>query len=210
MARKVRDPIYPDEIICEAVTLVNVEGWSKTQAAAKIGVTANTLYARAKKLGLELGRGQSFGRISTLQLPDAETDLAYIAGLFDGEGHISLVPVVYGRMALRVGITNTDVGVIQWLKGFGGQARDKDNDGRDRTCYVWQITARRESVELLTALLPYLRIKRGKAVLALQLMRDIEAGLDLKAQANQRLELSRREAEAGPDLHSDLKAVTGG
>lgn len=108
------------------------------------------------------------------------TDLAYIAGLFDAEGSISVVSSYYktqnGRMPrfdLSVSIVNTNKQVLQWILslGFGGLLTEvqKPKIGHKRCyCYLVRDTA---SLNFLQALLPYLKIKEEQATLAIAFQR---------------------------------------
>ena len=104
-----------------------------------------------------------------------KTDLAYCAGLFDGEGciHISKQylkkqpPAYYN---LRVTITNTNQYVLEWFHfSFSGNLYlQKPKENRQRA-WRWQI-ADRQAEEFLRAILPYLIIKKAEAELALKFM----------------------------------------
>lgn len=96
-----------------------------------------------------------------MRLPQRDTDLAYLAGIIDGEGSIfRRVPLP--RRKWGVEVANTDVGLIEWLAGLGGRVRVEHRIG-GRTVYHWQVYARRDMVELLTAVRPYMRIKAARA-----------------------------------------------
>jgi hypothetical protein len=101
-----------------------------------------------------------------------ELETAYIAGLFDGEGHVSFqYPKAtngkrYGRIEAK--ITNTDKAVLDWVKskvGFG-TIHVTNRRPRHLTCFAWQV-ARRQAREFLGRIRPHLRIKaqRVSAVL---------------------------------------------
>lgn len=103
----------------------------------------------------------------TLTLPVSQTELAYLAGILDGEGSIS-----YAKTPRRwvVAIYNTSQELIEWLASFGGLTYTRRSPGAFSTTlpqYGWVLNRRVDVEVLLTALLPYLRIKRQKAVEAL-------------------------------------------
>jgi len=104
-----------------------------------------------------------------------QSDLAYLAGLFDAEGSISVIASTYktqkGKMPrfdLSVSIVNTDKKVLQWILslGFGGliteMQRPKENH---KQCYHYLVRDN-AALNFLKALLPYLRIKEEQARLA--------------------------------------------
>ncbi len=108
------------------------------------------------------------------------TDLAYLAGVVDADGYVT------GTRSTRKG--NTYFGAQVGITGssrephdlaaslFGGNV-SAHRPGRDRahyrTQYHWQVCGRR-AVPIITALLPYLRIKTSRAVLVLQLQEDVD------------------------------------
>lgn len=111
---------------------------------------------------------------SRLSLPTDPVTLAYIAGLFDGEG--SLPRNSAGNHVVQIGMT--DEPVIRWLASFGGSLKiDPAKRGSDgharRVLYRWRLLAQVEVAQFLTAILPYLRVKRERAqecLLALERM----------------------------------------
>ena len=100
------------------------------------------------------------------------TDLAYIAGIVDGEGYIGISADHRKRnpdrpcWRLRVTVTNTNEWLVQYLKfAVGGGIIRLKND-RPRPCYQWELTHSKAS-EFLQLILPYLRLKRPQAELAI-------------------------------------------
>ena len=104
-----------------------------------------------------------------------DKNLIYIAGLFDGEGHVS-IPISKRRGQtpqywLQIGITNRDKNLlenVQKILGVGHINIDerKDNPTKARICYRW-IANSQEAAKVLTKILPYLRTKRKQAELGI-------------------------------------------
>lgn len=104
----------------------------------------------------------------------ASLDIRYIAGLFDGEGCISLhtdssgVPERYKkpRKVFQVSITNTYKPVLLDLKrqfGCGSVHRNsKPKKAHYKQCYSWTVTGG-NAMRFLELIEPYLRIKGAKA-----------------------------------------------
>jgi hypothetical protein len=100
--------------------------------------------------------------------------LAYLAGIIDGEGTISLQR--FGSLILRpahiyprITISNTDMGLINWLcDNFGGKYRKQAIGllGR-KQCWSWSIQGQ-GAVNLLVMVLPWLLIKPTQAWLCLE------------------------------------------
>ena len=98
---------------------------------------------------------------------------SYFAGLFDGEGCISINKTSGGKrqykrngFQLRVSVTNTNIEVLEMLQdAYGGKVyiREKKNA---RSYGNW-ITVSNQCVVPLSAWMPFLIIKRQQAVIAL-------------------------------------------
>ena len=86
--------------------------------------------------------------------------LAYTAGLLDGEGNLSIGQRADGEFYSRFAIYNTHLKTLKWLKvqfkvGWVGR-------GSGNGCYAWVVSSK-QAEPLLSALLPYLRIKKRQA-----------------------------------------------
>lgn len=111
-------------------------------------------------------------------VPDSAPDLAYMAGIVDGEGCIHARidtrrnrPLTY----LSLQITMCSNEVLFWVsKTFGGTVytTPRYNPNHNQK-YIWRINGK--SIKyLLLALLPYLKEKRERAILGIQLATLIE------------------------------------
>lgn len=100
-------------------------------------------------------------------------DIVYTAGLFDGEGNIS----IYRRnlrkhkkspeYALSCVITNTNPYVIDWLvKTFGGRVYKHQAVNR-KLRFQWKMRCK-QGGDFLRLICPYLIIKHPQALLALE------------------------------------------
>ncbi len=102
------------------------------------------------------------------------TDLAYVAGIVDGEGCIDITRRTrpghkYSDFALRVTVTSTDLWLCQMLQmGFGGKVseRSKLRITRNRT-WDWRVE-RAHAGRFLELILPYLHLKRPQAELGIK------------------------------------------
>lgn len=94
-------------------------------------------------------------------------DLAYLAGLVDGEG--CLFVSLSGSRACRLEITMTDRTVIQWLeKKFGGFIT---SGGKKLPKCTWVLSRREPLEDTLTRLDPYLICKRAQARAMVEVIR---------------------------------------
>lgn len=126
-----------------------------------------------------------------------KTDYAYLAGLFDGEGHITLTKSKPGKDALRkhvcnngvttyrparceswqfllnIGITSTDKRLIDWLETTVGGTHYTDKRQRQnwKPAYRWRLLGRSAQERTLLAIIPYMILKREQACLALDFIR---------------------------------------
>ncbi len=103
------------------------------------------------------------------------TQIAYTAGLFDGEGSISVS--IYdrgyknGSQTLTCNITSTDPDIIPMLKTWwdiSGSVYYHERVAHDNmsTFWAWQIRTR-EAKFILQHIYPYLNIKKARAELAI-------------------------------------------
>lgn len=100
--------------------------------------------------------------------PPKETDRAYLAGLIDGEGCITKVRVNQNFRAWRVAIFNTDKAVMDWLCAMGGNIHWRRPGAAGwKSCAQWHVSNARDMIALLTAVAPYLIIKKAKAIRAI-------------------------------------------
>jgi hypothetical protein len=101
--------------------------------------------------------------------------LPYLAGFFDGEGGVAIkkyqsAKYPYGYYEIYVYVANTNRESVQMWRdyfGFGSVVQQRDSNPRARPCYRWD-TGARQAREVLHKLLPYLHIKRERALIALQ------------------------------------------
>lgn len=97
-------------------------------------------------------------------------DLAYFAGLLDGEGYIGIGARVSGEyrtrqliLQMRIGMTSESV--ISWLHTtFGGQVYQHERPPH-KTMWLWSLT-QQPAASLLRRVAPYLKVKNTHAWLA--------------------------------------------
>jgi hypothetical protein len=97
----------------------------------------------------------------------APTDLAYFAGLMDGEGSFCILPRPYrdgfSSPIARLSISSTTPEVLYWVQArFDGHINEHATSKKGTEAPAWQWRMRKKEVlrELLPELIPFLVIKR--------------------------------------------------
>lgn len=114
-----------------------------------------------------------------------DTDLAYIAGIVDGEGTVGVTKVKrpenrcgYSFLPL-LSIINTDRAMLEYINDiFGGISTISERNGgntfnikQNKTCYCIFSRRTEKNNKILTAIYPYMRIKKKNADNVFELMR---------------------------------------
>lgn len=98
-----------------------------------------------------------------------ESDLAYVAGYFDGEGTVCFSRVQRKYPSLRICITSGDVTSLLFVqKVLGGSIRDPGRLGKNRKMWRWSLEGKKAKAAL-ERLLPYLKAKLYPAVVVQRL-----------------------------------------
>lgn len=108
-----------------------------------------------------------------------KTDLAYIAGFFDGEGSIQLIklkppqPHHSPRLNLGVSVSQANEWIIQLFKlHFGGYISKRiDPRPGHRVTWEWQLRCKK-ALLFLETIYPYLRLKKSEAELGMAFQRS--------------------------------------
>lgn len=111
---------------------------------------------------------------------------SYLAGLFDGEGCVSIASrphhtvdkrngreVTWKRTSMQISIANTNLSLMKWLvANFGGVYYSMTpQDERCKPRYSWQPKGAKNRENFLLGILPYLVIKREQVQLGLEYVR---------------------------------------
>lgn len=110
------------------------------------------------------------------------TQKAYIAGLIDGEGSIGLVKHKEKKCPRGwyydpyVSISNTSEKLMKYIKevtgiGFYRKKQFKNFNKKWKVPLEWRVCARKEIINLLEQVLPYLIIKKKHAILLLEYLK---------------------------------------
>lgn len=105
----------------------------------------------------------------------SRTDAAYLAALLDGEGSIIALKRPDGTVkSYRVHIANTYFPVLEWCKKVTGLGRVDAVNPQKRaahhlSCGAWKVHGVK-AASVLRQLLPYMQIKKAKALVAIEAM----------------------------------------
>jgi len=104
-------------------------------------------------------------------------EIAYIAGLFDGEGSIYITK---GKKQyfLTVSITNTDLYVLEFIKNLlyiGKISKSPDKNMKHHKVYRLRLYSN-DAKNFLEIVLPYLRVKTEQAKLAIEFQSKMKNG----------------------------------
>lgn len=138
--------LYPSSTTCE--------DFQRTHMPYR---TRNQVYHKANRLLLL--RGKRWEEIKMFHHVSKE-DLAYFAGILDGEGYIQVIP----RWGLAIQITNTNKELVDWLqKVFGGGIGFRPSPKpRHKDQYCWNLTRKENVLSLLSLIRHLLIVKREK------------------------------------------------
>ena len=103
------------------------------------------------------------------------TDLAYAAGIVDGEGCITISKSKMGNFQIQVRVVNTNEWLLQWLKfAFGGRVAPLNDNRKEergwKPNYYWYLRTE-ETKEFLKLIYPYLRIKKTQAEIVIKILK---------------------------------------
>lgn len=101
-----------------------------------------------------------------------DTDKAYLAGLIDGEGTITLSRHHRGQSPQpRLAIANNSLALLEWVRGktgCGGIIRRQPRGERHNVSYVWQACLAGAVLGVLREVRPYLVLKKEHADLLME------------------------------------------
>ncbi len=126
-------------------------------------------YQKTKDEAKRIKRLAKFEQLYNEAMKLPPTTLAYIAGLFDGEGSVCIIKTKPAKRhsapmySLRVDISNQDTNALYFVKNTFNVGGVNQSRGYD---YKWN-TANRSAAIFLKVLLPYLIIKKDKAILGI-------------------------------------------
>ena len=111
-------------------------------------------------------------------MPYKPEDLAYIAGILDGEGYIGLVKQIETRRKREtiyynpvVCFSMTNKLAIDFVNSlFEGNIwfSDKGENINRKDIFEWEAKGQKRTKEILEAILPFLRVKKEQAVILLR------------------------------------------
>ena len=105
-----------------------------------------------------------------------ETQWAYFAGIFDGEGSIAFLTSKNGYKIPRIDISNVNLELIETLQQLlkTGNIYKMTLVKNRQQCYHFYIQQHKAIYLILSKFLPYLIVKRSKTIETLNFIKDKE------------------------------------
>lgn len=160
----------------EAEKLYN-NGKSFIELAEIYNVSASAISQGFRKKKILSNRAKT-----ELKTPSKD-NLLYYAGFFDGEGHITIAISKTKKQPfywLQIGVTGTFLTVLDDFQndfGFGHFSETYGLNTNKRRCKHWRCTSN-QAMHVLKCLLPYLRVKKDQAVLAIDFQERLSSRAD--------------------------------
>jgi hypothetical protein len=160
----------PQEKIDYAVSEL-LKGRKQKDVAKEIGVDYNTLCRKLNNGYRDLIPKRTSGakrQSAQILIPKNEVDLAYLAGIIDGEGTICK-PKSSGGVRWQFYVGNTDLNLMNWLEPIGGLMGKREKPKPNyKQMYVWRIYRQSDICKLLKSVVPYMIIKKDAALQAIE------------------------------------------
>jgi hypothetical protein len=122
-------------------------------------------------------------------------DLAYTAGLMDGEGSVSLA-VQGNTLRIEVSCSQNTRTALDWLeKIYGGAVYEYKPKGRNSSIFNWKIYGEK-AIEFLLLIRPYMIIKSWNAEQAISIWEAKHLGQDWTSKVEFYRTTMREEREA--------------
>lgn len=107
-------------------------------------------------------------------------NLAYFAGIVDGEGNIRIRHSYNVRNGQKwqvvMGVSNTNKKLIDWIvSNFGGRVYSRTRKANWKKSYEWELSCRKASA-VLQLIEPYLLLKKEQARLCIDLQNRLIVG----------------------------------
>jgi hypothetical protein len=120
--------------------------------------TTNQIYKKAVRLNVHKGR--KWEQLSTFS-DVSEKELAYFAGILDGEGYIC----TDSSRGISIQVVNTDHNLVLWLRTkFGGSLTEREGElPHHKRQYHWTLTRKEKVIRILSLVSDLLIVKKEKA-----------------------------------------------
>jgi len=176
---EIRHPLPPrptcaieitDKIIKVWVKEYN-EGWNYEDIGQRYKVSSNTVWRHLNKKIKSRLRGGGLHSRTVRNISKLEA--AYLAGILDGEGSITVVKSKQKNQGLRIliCIVNTDRELMRWLESIGGPPV-RWRKGTNKMVGCWNICGVNDAWYLLNKVKPFLIVKLEKAEKALEILKQ--------------------------------------
>lgn len=162
---------YPTEEIIKSWAKEYNEGYGFKQIGMKHGVSSSTIWKYLHKKIKSRLRGGGLHSRTVRNLTKFEA--TYLAGIFNGEGSLIIIKDKRRNRSMRTqfSITNTNKELMDWIESLGGPTV-KWRKGTNKKIGNWDVCGTNDVYYLLNRLLPFLKVKRKKALDAIEIVRQ--------------------------------------
>jgi len=151
----------------EQIKKLYESGYPIDEISKIVGLSKSKIHYHLKRMNVEKRHDYKGKFRLTIKIPRDEWKLAYIAGIIDGEGTISVFRSRFSALGVQpfISVKNTNKELMDFLyKEIGGHVRkDKKDKPHYKDRWYWRINGFCDVYCLLKALQPYLIIKKKQA-----------------------------------------------
>ena len=174
---------YPNTKTEELAQKLNRTYGSVSKMARRLGLKKTLEYLSRMKSEISPSRKRTMERAKQIEHEIQKEDLIYIAGLFDGEGSVTLCVKKdkhrIKNVFLEAQIANTNREVLEWIKNlFKLGSIYKGNKVRKQTYHYF--VAQWRAFVFLKTILPFLKIKRKSVLDKLEKWLKVHEWMDYK------------------------------
>jgi hypothetical protein len=131
--------------------------------AYRLGLRKIRVNHSITKTSFEQTRGQVKETLRKLKAEVSPNHLSYIAGLFDGDGFVTLKPQGKINPILKVGVANTSKDVLEWIREIFKFGQIYSTSRVNKQCYSYEAVCW-DAVTFLELVSPYLRVKQKEVI----------------------------------------------
>lgn len=135
----------------------------------------------------------------------SQTEIAYLAGIIDGEGCFCLHDQGSHKFSCQLQIGNTDLRLLQWIRTTFGGSVNYERRHNPKHKVVWRWLAHQAEIDhILPAIMPFLIVKKNQAELMLAYRATLAPRINKMRSTRKTPEHVKR---TRADIHSQLAVL---